>query len=208
MTMSRQSRSQPQYHAKTGKAVARYQIMTAYVDITGRPRIPADGGFWTLCHFQPNVPGSEINQMSLAGFLKKNQYFGIDHDQKIIAYNKNLHGEAHWFHGDWLDVIRQHFNIFRRAALVHFDSIFAVDGSKFSRYLASTLNMCNRPGVVVAATALLSSPYEHRQFKPEGLLNFIDPLLRHPEKWRAYSEGCEYKTSKTRMGIFFFERLK
>jgi hypothetical protein len=97
----------PKYSYLPIKVKAREEVANFYKKITGENTVQNE--YWTLCNEQPDFEFSEINQMLDLGIIKnKSQFHGVDLSKEIIDMNKSLHPEAHWYHGDWLDVIRDH----------------------------------------------------------------------------------------------------
>lgn len=208
--MPRESHSiQPNYSDNPGKRNAREQIIEAYRKLTGLHSIPEDRNYWTLCNWQPDTPGAEINQFTDCGLIKKSQYYGIDNDIKkegIIDQNQETHPEATFFEGDWLQIIQQNYEIFK-PGLVHYDSIHTVARTRFRKTLATTMNLCYLPNTVVAATAMLTDGHSSRVFDPGSLFKGIIDLLYDPQAWNAYAICCGYKSSRTKAGIYFFKRI-
>lgn len=199
---------QPTYHANPMKIRARCQIVEAYRKITGLDSIPENKGYWTLCNKQPNVDGAEIVQLVKSGFLKQNQFFGIDNDLKgegIIEFNKQTHPKANWFQGDWLDVIENYFELFD-PALVHFDYTKTVVKTSCHIYLAKTLNLCPSK-TVVAANLMLSDGHSSRRFDPKILVESVLNYIRDPQEWIVSDRYFSYKSSRTEMGTFIFTRM-
>jgi hypothetical protein len=197
--------TQPVYHTKVSKIKAREQVVVAYREITGQQTIPQDRGYWTLCNRQPNSDGAEIVQLVKIGLLQKNQFFGIDYDlnnEGIIEYNKQQHPEAHWFKGEWLDVIEDNYEQFN-PALVYFDYTRTVITASCHLYLARTMNMCPS-GTVVAANLMLSDGHSSRRFDPDLLVESLGRHLREPNNWKILDKYYSYKSSRTEMATYIF----
>lgn len=199
--------TQPEYYKKEPKIKAREQIILAYREITGLNSIPQDKGYWTLCNKQPNAEGAEIVQLVNCGFLKKNQFYGIDYDIKnegIIEFNQKEHPEAHWFKGEWLKVIENNYHLFN-PALVYFDYTRTVITIGCHLYLAKTLNICPKR-TIVAANLMLSDGHSKKRFDPNLLIKNISKYLRYPNEWNVLDKFYSYKASQTEMATYIFSR--
>jgi alpha-L-fucosidase len=201
----RQSQHQPVYHEKPKKIEARKQLVQAYRDITGNQSIPLDRNYWTLCNRQPNSEGAEIVQLVNMGFLKKDQFCGVDYDvyeEGVIEKNRQDHPEAHWFKGDWLEMISENYDQFK-PSLVYFDYTRAVITPASHLYVARTMNFCPDE-TVVAANVMISDGRSNRKFDPQSFLGYLMPYLRKPSSWGVYDHFYTYKASKTEMATYFF----
>src|SRR5208337_4207598 len=88
---------------------------------------------------QSTEPTSEINQLVSVGLLTKDQFWGIDHNEKLVLRNRQNHPEAHFLDGEWGDVIleREDFN----PAMVYLDTLN--ESGRISLNLtASTMSIC------------------------------------------------------------------
>lgn len=199
---------QPTYYKKEQKIHARSQIIAAYRTITGLQSIPDGKGYWTLCNLQPNLPGSEIVQLTESGLIQKNQFFGIDNDIKnegIIEYNREQHPDANWFKGDWLDVIADNYDQFQ-PAIVHFDYTRTILKESCHVYVARTMDLCI-PKTVVAVNLMLTDGHSSQRFDPKVLVEGVRKHLRNPQDWIASDQYFTYKSSRTEMGTFIFTRM-
>jgi len=198
---------QPEYYKNSAKIKARQELINAYRKITGIHSIPMEKSYWTFCNKQPDTEGSEIVQLVQAGFITKNQFFGIDNDLKgegVIEFNKKNHPEANWLCGDWLETIEDNFEIFN-PALVYFDYTKTVLKTSCHKYLAKTMNLCP-PKTVVAANLMLSDGHSSKRFDPKILVESVVKHLRNPTDWTVSEQLYCYKASRTDMGTFLFIR--
>ena len=199
--------TQPLYYKKEEKFNAREQVIKVYRDIKGEHSIPLDRGYWTLCNKQPNVEGAEIVQLVKSGLIQKNQFFGVDYDLKregIIESNRLAHPEANWFKGDWLEVIEENYDQFKRAALIYLDSTRMVVTGYLD--LARTMNTCPA-GTMVAANFGITNPHSgNKKYDPDLLVDKVSPHLRRSNDWKLLGSYYSSKCSRTEMATYIFWR--
>src|SRR5208337_4985112 len=87
------------------KFKAREENVRLYRSLSGHRSIPKNKQYWTLSSLQSTEPTSEINQLVSVGLLTKDQFWGIDHNEKLVLRNRQNHPEAHFLDGEWGDVI-------------------------------------------------------------------------------------------------------
>lgn len=90
------------------KLLARLRNVRYYRALTKRDALPRNKQYWTLCNRQSPDATSEINQLVALGLLEKKQFWGVDRDdegENLIAQNQLDHPEAHFFKGEWDEVI-------------------------------------------------------------------------------------------------------
>jgi hypothetical protein len=90
------------------KLLARQRNVRYYRALTKRHALPRSKQYWTLCNRQSLDATSEINQLVALGVLEKNQFWGVDRDdegENLILLNQQDHPEAHFFKGEWDEVI-------------------------------------------------------------------------------------------------------
>lgn len=199
--------TQPVYHTKSPKIKAREQVVAAYKAFSGKESIPENRGYWTFCNKQPNSDGAEIVQLTKSGFIQKNQFYGIDYDLKnegIIEFNQQQHPEAHWFKGEWLDVIEHNYEQFN-PALIYFDYTRTIVTIGCHIYLARTMNMCPKK-TMVAANLMISDGHSSRRFDPKLLVENLGIHLRSPNDWMISDKYYSYKSSRTEMATYIFTR--
>lgn len=199
---------QPLYYTKEEKIKAREQIVLAYRDLTGNYKIPEDKNYWTLCNEQPDIEGSEINQLAKIGLIKKSQFYGVDYDIQnsgIIERNRKTHPEAHWFKGEWLRVLDDNYDRFN-PALIYFDYTFTVVSPKTYRNLAGTMNICP-PDTVIAANIMISDGHSNRKYSVDDFVNRIWRNVVYASKWKLLDKYYPYKASHTKMATFIFRRI-
>lgn len=209
------SGKQPEYHTNKSKFSARAQIIAAYRHITGLHSIPPEKGYWTLCNRQPSFPpdqevtdeASEIVQLEHAGFLKKQQFFGIDNDLRnegIIEDNRKDHPEAHWFDGDFLETIAEQYDIFN-PAMVYFDGTRTIATKSCHVYVARVMELCPSK-TVVAVNLMLCDGHSSKKFDPKILVEGVMKHIRNSQDWIVSDQYFPYKSKYVKMGTFVFTR--
>lgn len=193
-------------------------VLLYYSHITGQHRIPKDSQYWTLCgaHSKDGqkIEG-ELGQLTKAGFLDANQFYGVDKDQKIIEENKRLYPFSNWIHGDFLwgmkdAAANSEFN----PAVINYDGI--VEPKKGGKYVARILDFLdyNCSGeVVLFANFVLESPYRNdRKHTEKEVLKNILENYRMPVHWSihpvfySYRGGASKKSGST-MATFVFVKV-
>ena len=200
--------NQPSYFTKINKQKAREQLVKVWRNLTSLHSIPIEKNYWTLCNKQPNCPGSEIVDLVNLGLLKKSQFCGVDYDlndEGIQEQNAAIHPEAHWFRGDFVEVIDSNYNIFN-PALVYYDSTMTGQTKYSQQYMAQILNLCPLK-TIVAANIMMTSGYQNKIFSPDTFISKFGKLIIDPQDWKLHKNHCfEYQSSQARMYTLFLER--
>jgi len=102
----------PEFDKEPIKIEARKLMIDVYRRHSGRSAISVDRQFWSLCSTQSGRPTSEINQLVRLGLITKDQYYGVDWDNRKISANEKKHPDAHWFSSDWDRVIKREHKVF------------------------------------------------------------------------------------------------
>ena len=171
--MPRRPERQPEYSASEIKMRAREKNVEIYRRLTGLYCIPEDKQYWTLCHLQPPVPGSEIIQLESMGFLKKSQFYGVDWDKKkedIILQNQQWHPDAHWIEGEWTRVLTRTTTF--NPALVFLDITRFADKKRTADVVVPTMYKCPLRTVLIV-NLLLSNPRGKQRFNPDKLVEYL-----------------------------------
>lgn len=199
---------QPHYWELPAKLAAREENAAVYRRLTGNHSIPKDKGYWTLCNEQPLKKGAEIVQLCDIGLISKNQFFGVDWDEKIIAENKLAHPIANWFCGDWIKVIRDcdDFN----PAFVYLDSTKFADHVAAANLVASTMHFCGGDTVLLA-NMMLNDPRSRKRFDYRPFVHHLSNIVGPIElgKWSPNVECyCYNGSGKTEMITYILHKLE
>lgn len=189
---------QPVYAALGFKIEARDWNVATYRRLTGNYAIPHGLEYWTLANEQPPHDGSEISQMVASGLITKDQFHGVDRSREIIVQNKVWHPNAHWYEGEWLDMIMD--NAFNPAC-VYLDTTGTAGYSGTADLVTRTMQRCP-PACVLLINVMLDDPRRGTESDPQVLLQNIADRCTAVELsawgWEDI-EAFEYKSSHTRM---------
>jgi hypothetical protein len=154
---------------------------------------------------QPDEEGAEIVQLSREGLITKPQFYGVDYDGQIIQANQQTHPEAHWFTGDFIQVVKQNIDKFR-PSLVHFDGTQTVKTAV--DHVVWVMSLCTLPETMVAANLMLSDGHSSRRYDAnEFVRHVLTSIPRWHLKWTVHEQFFAYRGSHTDMGLFFFQKL-
>mgnify|MGYP003972714173 CR=1 FL=1 len=184
---------QPEYYKSPYKLAARAENVEAYRKATGLQSIPIGREYWTLCSKQSQDDGAEIVQLQNLGFLTKDQFHGVDWDHDIIKENKREHPQAHWYEGDWIEVIEStEFN----PALVYLDSTSFADHKIALNLTVRTMFVCPH-GTVLIANAMLNDPRSRKQFSKDKLIDDLRTEVPSIElsKWDTTVRNFQYSST-------------
>lgn len=184
------------YHDLEVKRKARARNVRAFRKLTGLRSIPKPREYWTLCASQPPQKGksvSEIAQLAGDDFLAPIQFHGVDRDKRLIQQNADWHPEAHWYAGEWSDVIRENdFN----PAMVYLDTTSFIDTANTADLVANTMPLCP-PRTVMIVNAMTNDPRSRRQFNYADLIALVCKRMGSFElkKWKEGVECFRYNAT-------------
>lgn len=163
------------------KLEARKENVRIYRDLSGRYSIPKGKGYWSLCALQTCNPTSEIEQVVSLGLCTKEQFYGVDEIVELIEQNKVNHPTAHWFSGEWYDIIASPgFN----PELIYLDLTSMADSQESADITYRTIKCCP-PDTVLLVNVALNNAYTGHQTS-------IDPLFEHVTDWMTETEIAEW----------------
>lgn len=195
---------QPRYSEIEQKSYARLMNIKLFTELTGKAEISKGYEYWTLANEQPDTPGSEINQLVSEGFLSKEQFHGVDRDRSISIKNKLAHSKAHWYSGEWLEVISESLTF--NPSLIYLDSVCFADSDIAISLLANTM-LLTPPSTVLLFNSMASVPYASKKIvDSEFLVSNLHRYLpsRELDRWREDIPSFTYKTSRTTMRTYAF----
>lgn len=195
-------RNHPRFDTNRNKIRARKALINFYMELTGNSSIT--GQYWTLCSDQSTLPGSEIEQLVRAKFLKKSQFYGVDISPEKIQKNKALHPQAHWLAGEWIDTIQSNQDIYN-PEVVYLDSCSVLEGYPIVDLVCATLEHTHS-GMVFVNT-MVNNPHSGQKFSIEGLIaslvENVSSLCR--QHWDLQDRCYTYMSSrKTEMTTIVF----
>lgn len=197
-------------HCPKKHAARQATIVEIYQKCFG-PRLPQDKQYWTmsaLCSDGDRIrPGSELDQITEAGLIRTEQFYGVDIDRHIYENNAKYVG-PHWYHGDFLGQMVKKYNQNPSGfnpAIVNADLINMP--ARAASYIANILDfLCGaeKTDTMVVANVVLKS---YSRFSNVDDLRTM--LVSHPvfnvvwskDIWRIFGEEVyEYKgTDSLRM---------
>lgn len=184
------------YHNLEVKRKARARNMRIFRRLTGLKSIPKSSEYWTLCASQPPKDGkstSEIVQLSKDGFLSPGQFHGVDREKSLIQQNKKWHPKAHWYAGEWSDVIRDNdFN----PAMIYLDTISFINTDSTAKLAAFTMPLCPQ-GTVMIVNAMMNDPRSRRRFDHRDIIALMCKHMGSFEldKWKKAVECFDYNAT-------------
>ena len=195
-------------YKKPIKIEARSENVKIFRKLTGFKSIPAGKEYWTLCNLQPlEEDGAEIVQLEQLGLLEKSQFHGVDYDTAIIDKNKAWHPEAHWYAGDWEDILRDvDFN----PAMVYLDTVNFADNDRAARLISFTMSHCPE-GTVLFTNVLKNDPRSSIKFETSSLRKRLERHVMPNElkRWEPKIVAYRYKSSRfTEMMTYVLQKLK
>ena len=105
------------------KLEARQETIFRFQKLSGYTRLPANWFYWTLAADQTHEE-SEVKQLVDTGFLKPEQFIGIDWDEEKQYLNAQAHEHSTWITGDFADIIcRPSVQPSLQNALVYLDTV-------------------------------------------------------------------------------------
>lgn len=193
-----------------GKIKARKAFVKFYRDFTKAHSLPPEKQYWTLCNKQSKEPGSEINQLVDSGLITPNQYYGIDLNEKNIKISKENHPTAHFYQGEWTDVITRKMHLFN-PAIVYLDTTYVGTSKNAYRITQHTMRLCP-PGALLFINVMLNNPHSGKDISvedfPKNLGKSLSPAIAG--LWDA-GNGIYYEytaTGLTTMGTYIFRRIR
>lgn len=190
------------------KVMARRLNIQFFRSKTGLKSIPKGQYYLTLCGLQTEDPTSEINQLVKTGFIKKEQYYGIDRDKETIKRNRKAHPEAKWFHGEW-EVFLCTKKIY--PAMIYLDTTHFVGADKIIKLTKFTMNYCPS-GTFLFVNVMLNNPHHHSKFvydKEEFVKKLgISMTETKHNNWKYFKNRCVLyqATLLTKMATYTFRR--
>jgi len=170
---------------------------------------PVPNQYWSMAGLSTS-PGCEVDQVFKAGFIRPDQFHGVEINRDIHDANVAAWPGLKWHYGDFFQVMHQYegFN----PSLVNADLLQTVDTA--ADYIARILHLLEPFSAVLIANFIM----EHRGYRcdPDHVLRRLSQCqqFRHAMNngW-GYDERCYLyagtgNRSRTIMGSFVFKRLR
>ena len=188
---------QPEYDEIEYKINARAENVDIFRRVMKMDSIPLDREYWTLCNVQNKKSGAEIVQMEDMGLIHKRQFHGVDRDPKIIKQNIKCHPDAHWYSGEWDEVIEENkFN----PAMIYLDMTAFTDNRIALNLTVNTMLLCPSKTLLLINT-MLNDPRSRRTFDPREIISNLSSkiptfeLKLWDEKVESYTYSATGRTS-------------
>lgn len=186
------------------KIAARAEGIRLYRDLSGNHFLPEDKQYWCLSARQTKADDSEINQLTYAGLISPWQFHGVDRDNLIIAANRLDHPTAHWYAGEWVDVVTEtDWN----PGLIYLDTI-SLAGNASLNVAATTLRLCPAKTAILL-NVMQTHPYSDKAgMNAEEFLSALGKRVPNLPDWCPDSgiQHFEYVANYTQMRTYAFWR--
>ncbi len=164
--------------------------------------------FWSTCG-NCTIPGTELHQLLELGLIKPHQFHGVDHKREVYETNITINNGAHFYHGDFCDVIIEQDNAGNfHPSVVHFDSPEQMGGLQ-AREIAKVIGLLScvsKPPEFIAINSLLRC-----RARSATIQVVLDELAKQPA-WQHYGRlwapvGCyPYKDNHSELAYLFFQK--
>jgi len=198
----------PKFYRLENKTRAREELVRLYRDLSGQVCLPTGGQYWTLCGNQ-TARNSEIRQFRKLGLMTENQFHGVDRDTRIIATNRKVFPKAHWYVGEWEDVIL-HPDF--QPNLVYLDTMNVIGLKPARQIIRDTILQCP-PKVLLFINLMQTNPHSGLNKAPndEEVLDNLEADLS-PAILRCWEDtGGHFvysATNATRMATYVLRRIR
>ena len=169
---------------------------------------PVPNQYWSMAGLSTS-PGCEVDQVLKAGFIRPDQFYGVEINRDIHDANVAAWPGLKWHYGDFFQVMHQYegFN----PSLVNADLLQTVDTA--ADYIARILHLLEPFNTVLIANFIM----EHRGYRTNP--DYVLKRLAQCQQFRhAMNNGWSYQDrcylypgtgnrSRTIMGSFVFKRL-
>lgn len=200
----------------------RETIFKAYREWSGNPCLSEGLQYWSMCGESATkdgslIPGCEFDQACREGFIKPEQWFGVEHRKDIAQLNSALNGSVggHWMHGDICYSMVGYIG--HRPGLVNLDTEYMIENAmELAGKTMMALDLVKHPVFLIVNGARGIRFYGRPETSPEEFLKQIStPIICRllSEKWRLLGdeEGFYYyryngtgRRSSTTMNTIIF----
>ena len=190
---------------KPEKVEARRIVISICKSILGYDYIPADKEYITICGQCTDKNGQflidcEPDQLIKMGFIRPNQYVGVDINKDVINANYQARPNLKWICGDFCEVINNRlYNRKYKAEVIHFDWIeMPVEGVKKLSKLLSLISGTDTK--IVICNFMLNSPYNgDLEESPDKIIyelesNDLFQFSVRNDGWKHFPQAYLYST--------------
>lgn len=165
-------------------------------------------------HFNRDGPiKGELGHLVETGLISTTQFNGVDREETIIKANRDLHSNINWFHGDFLDVMKQetlnhHFN----PAIINYDGVMQPKrGAAYLKDIMKFIDHNVSDHLLLISNFILINPYTHAekyQFTIHDAIKKLKDIYWFPNHWKVIPQAYVYtgvgKNNRTQMGMIMF----
>jgi hypothetical protein len=200
------------------KIKARTTIITICKTLLGYDCIPFDKQYITVCGKCTDANGNFLNecepdQLIKDGFIRPEQYVGIDVNRQYIQDNYNARKDLKWICSDFNEAINEMVcKDEYRAEIINFDWVQMPDeGTKALSTLLALISGTNTK--IVIANFMLNNPHSKLEVESDRVVNELvnnDLYLyaARKDKWTYYPEAYLYSINmKTLMETIILHKL-
>lgn len=162
--------------------------------------------YWSMAGLSTTL-GCEVDQLLRAGFIRPEQFHGVEICRDIYDANVAAHPSLAWHHGDFFQVMRQHAGF--NPSLVNADLLQSADTA--ADYIARILYLLTP----FEATLIANFVMEHRGYRtnPDHVLRRLSqcqPFRYAMRNGWTYQDQCYLyagtgNRGRTIMGTFIFK---
>jgi hypothetical protein len=169
---------------------------------------PVVNEYWSMAGLS-TTQGCEVDQILKAGFIRPDQFHGVEINGDIHDANVAAWPTLAWHHGDFFQVMREYDGF--KPSLVNADLLQTVDTA--ADYIARILHLLEPFNTVLIANFIM----EHRGYRTDP--DYVLKRLAQCQQFRhAMNNGWSHQDrcylypgtgnrSRTIMGSFVFKRL-
>lgn len=197
------------------KQIARWlTIIRLYQETFHENTIPNDQQYWSLCgaHTKNNKPiKGELGHLLEYGLIQKNQYYGVDREEKIINKNKKSFPDINWIHDDFINAIENYINnkIFN-PKIINYDGVMQPKNStQYLKKILITIDDEVPNELMLVTNFVLWNPYNPSQklrYEVKDILKYIKKIYSFPKHWEmfpiCYKYRCRHSNAKMAVLVF------
>ena len=182
-----------------GHVEYRQACVDVYREYFGVDKLASDVQYWALCGRQKIGTLTEFPHLLSDGFLTANQFYGVDRETAIIEEARAQFPDAHWFNGELIDVIRQHFSDFN-PGYIHLDSMNMVEAA--TKLLSDVMYCIEQSQVkkcMVTINLIFRFWYHDYSGSTNDVLASIISATGNPDCWSYNTKPVSFVSTRAEM---------
>jgi hypothetical protein len=203
-----------QWDSKTKRKSRLHTIVEIYEDAFGVKSIPEDKQYWSMCgaHFNNDGPlKGEFGQLLECNLINKDQFFGVDIEEEIIAKNKELYPETNWLNNDFLEAMMDCKRIGEfYPSIINYDGVMQPEfGSQYFRNILSFIDYNISNELLLVGSFVLENPYTKSKRQAYTIDDVADNITKRyliPKHWVPSPVAYIYKNVRAKMGVIAFAK--